>query len=76
MEEAALKARLTALARGEVQAQLTADGIDYELAAAWEDVSRSDGMLRVRAVYEITTDIAASRDALAEEVNETWKTVR
>ena len=76
VEEAALKARLTALARGEVQAQLTADGIDYELAAAWEDVSRSDGMLRVRAVYEITTDIAASRDALAEEVNETWKTVR
>ena len=76
VDEAALEATLTALARAELQAKLTADGIDYDLAAAWEDVSRSDGMLRVRAVYEIFTDIAVSRDALAEEVNETWKTVR
>ena len=76
VDEAALEATLTALARAEIQAKLTADGIDYELAAAWEDVSRTDGMLRVRAVYEIYTDIAASRDVLSEEVNETWKTVR
>ena len=76
VDEAALEERLTALARGEIQARLAADGIDYEPAAAWEDVSRADGMLRVRAVYEIFTDIAVSRDALAEEVNETWKTVR
>ena len=76
VDEAALEARLTALARAEIQAKLTADGIDYEPAAAWEDVSRADGMLRVRAVCEIYTDIAVSRDALSEEVNETWKTVR
>ena len=76
VDEAALEATLTALARAELQAKLTADGIDYELAAAWEDVSRSDGMLRVRAVYEIFTDIAVSRGVLSEEVNETWKTVR
>ena len=76
VDEAALEAQLTALARAELQAKLSADGIDYELAAAWEDVSRSGGMLRVRAVYEIFTDIAASRDVLSEEVNETWKTVR
>ena len=76
VDEAALEATLTALARAEIQAKLTADGIDYELAAAWEDVSRADGMLRVRAVYEIFTDIAASRDELSEEVNRTWKTVR
>ena len=76
VDEVALEARLTALARAELQAKLTADGIDYELAAAWEDVSRADGMLRVRAVYEVYTDIAVSRDALSEEVNETWKTVR
>ena len=76
VEETALEAQLIALARAELQAKLTADGIDYELAAAWEDVSRADGMLRVRAVYEIFTDIAASRDELSEEVNRTWKTVR
>ena len=76
VDEAALEATLTALARAELHAKLTADGIDYELAAAWEDVSRSDGMLRVRAVYEIFTDIAVSRGVLSEEVNETWKTVR
>ena len=76
VDEAALEATLTALARAELQAKLTADGIDYELAAVWEDVSRSDGMLRVRAVYEIFTDIAVSRGVLSEEVNETWKTVR
>ena len=76
VDEAALEATLTALARAEIQAKLTADGIDYELAAAWEDVSRTDGMLRVRAVYEIFTDIAASRNELSEEVNRTWKTVR
>ena len=76
VDEAALEATLTALARAELQAKLTADGIDYELAAVWEDVSRSDGMLRVRAVYEIFTDIAVSRGVLSEEVNESWKTVR
>ena len=76
VDEAALESTLTALARAELHAKLTADGIDYELAAAWEDVSRSDGMLRVRAVYEIFTDIAVSRGVLSEEVNETWKTVR
>ena len=76
VDEAALEATLTALARAELQAKLTAEGLDYELAAAWEDVSRSDGMLRVRAVYEIFTDIAVSRGVLSEEVNETWKTVR
>lgn len=76
VDEAALEVTLAALARAEIQSKLTADGIDYELAAAWEDVSRADGMLRVRAVYEIFTDIAASRDELSEEVNRTWKTVR
>ena len=76
VDEAALEAQLTSLARAELQAKLSADGIDYELAAAWEDVSRSGGMLRVRAVYEIFTDIAVSRDVLSEEVNRTWKTVR
>lgn len=76
VDEAALEEQLAALARAEIQAKLAADGIDYEPAAAWEDVSRADGMLRVRAVCEIYTDIAVSRDALSEEVNETWKTVR
>ena len=76
VDAAALEAHLTVLARGEIQAKLAADGIDYELASTWEDVSRADGMLRVRAVYEVYTDIAVSRDVLSEEVNETWKTVR
>ena len=76
VDEAALEAQLTTLAHAEIRSKLIADGIDYEPAAAWEDVSRADGRLRVRAVYEIYTDIAVSRDALSEEVNETWKTVR
>lgn len=76
VDSAALQAHLTALARAEAQAKLAADGIDCEIASGWEDVTQDGGRMCVRAVYEVYTDIAVSRDALSEEVNRTWKTVR
>ncbi len=56
--------------------KVAADGIDCEIASGWEDVTQDGGRMCVRAVYEVYTDIAVSRDALSEEVNRTWKTVR
>ena len=76
VDSAALQAHLTALARAEAQAKLAADDIDCEIASGWEDVTQDGGRMCVRAVYEVYTDIAVSRDALSEEVNRTWKTVR
>ncbi len=64
-----LRAQLAALARAEAMAKLSADGIEYELASAWEDDMQTGNQLRVRAVYEVYTDIAVTRDALTEEGN-------
>lgn len=63
-----LKARLSMLACADAQAQMSRDGIDYQNAKAWIDFTSKDDSLRARAVYEIYTDIAVTRDALIEEV--------
>ena len=48
--------------------KLSRDGIDYEIASDWTDAEEKNGVLRIRAVYEIYTDIAVTRDVLIEEV--------
>lgn len=67
-DETQLEARLTALAQAQARSRIAADSIQYERANQWTDVARAGGQMRVRAVYEVYTDIAATRDALIEEV--------
>ncbi len=59
-----LKARLISLAEADARARLARDGVRWELAEMWTDAEVEGNTLRVRAVYEITTDIAVTRDAL------------
>ena len=63
-DAAQLEARLTALAQAEARSKLIRDGIQWQNESAWTDAERSGNTLRVRAVYEIYTDIAVTRDAL------------
>ena len=64
-----LQEQLETLARAEVLAALAEDSIEYEIASQWTDAEQTDNILRLRAVYEIYTDIATTRDAFIEEVN-------
>ena len=64
-----LQGQLETLARADALAALSEASIKYETASHWTDASQSDNTLRLRAVYEIYTDIAATRDAFIEEVN-------
>ena len=64
-----LQSRLEALARANILAALSKDSIEYEIASQWTDTTQTDDTLRLRAVYEIYTDIATTRDAFIEEVN-------
>lgn len=65
---AALEARLSALSRAGALRKIAVSGADFDRAQSWTEASRADGFMTVRAVYEIYTDIAVTRDALTEEV--------
>ena len=65
-DAAQLEVRLAALALSEARSKLARDGIAWQDASAWTDAERNGNTLRVRAVYEIYTDIAVTRDALRE----------
>jgi len=65
----ALMARLVPLAQADARSRLSLLGPDtYEITDYWEEYTQTDSNLCVRTVYEITADIAVSRDALIEEV--------
>lgn len=64
----ALQAHLKALAHADAMQQLSRDNIQYQIASHWTDAQQNGNILRLRAFYEIYTDIAATRDALVEEV--------
>lgn len=66
-DAALLNAQLETLARSDALRRLPG-AAQYEIANSWTDARQEDGRLRVRAVYEIYTDIAVTRDALIEEV--------
>lgn len=68
MDPAQLEARLADLARAEALSAVARDRIQYEIASQWTDATRNGNTMRVRAIYEIYTDIAVTRDALTEEV--------
>lgn len=63
-----LQKQLEVLARADALKQLSGDGIPYQIASHWTDAKQDDNTLRLRAVYEIYTDIATTRDAFIEEV--------
>jgi len=64
-----LQRQLEVLSRADVLKALSQDAIEYEIASQWMDASQTGNTLRLRAVYEIYTDIATKRDAFIEEVN-------
>ena len=63
-DAARLEAGLTILAQAEARAKLTQDGIAWQEASVWTDIIKDENTLRIRAVYEIYTDIAVTRDEL------------
>jgi len=68
IEPEQLQKRLELLARADALNALSDDGIQYQIASHWTDAQQIDNILRLRAVYEIYTDIATTRDAFIEEV--------
>lgn len=63
-----LAAEITPLAVADARRSLAAGFGEYEIAANWLDIQNDNDTLRVRAVYELYTDIAVTRDAWTEEV--------
>ena len=63
-----LEAQLGALARADALRKLSGDAAQYKIANSWTDAWQEEDRLCVRAVYEVYTDIAVTRDALIEEV--------
>jgi len=75
VDTTALEQRLRALARAEAAAKIgNSVGNEFEIADFWVDITQDADSMLVRAVFEIYTDIAATRDAHIEEVYETWNT--
>lgn len=72
VDSSELRARLASLARADALAKMSRDGVEAQKILCWEDCAQEGNTLRVRAVYEICTDIATTRDALTEEVYATW----
>ena len=67
VDETQLKAQLGALALADAAVRLKSiDAGGFEVVRRWTDYERTDGgaRLRARAVVEITTDTAATREAL------------
>ena len=70
-----LERQLTLLARAEAAAKIeNSVGTEFEIADFWVDITQDADSMYARAVFEIYTDIAVTRDAHIEEVYETWKT--
>lgn len=63
-----LERQLSLFARADALRRIQAENSTYEIAASWLDRQISKDTLQIRAVYEIYTDIAVTRDALIEEV--------
>ncbi len=70
----ALQEKLAALARSEARSLITESGIaDAYIADYWENTEITETDMHVHAVYEIITDIAATRDDLTKEGHAAWK---
>lgn len=67
-EPKALESLLEPLARADARKALSSNKTPCQIASHWTDVNQTDNIMRLRAVYEIYTDIATTRDAFIEEV--------
>lgn len=68
LEPEILKKQLEPLARADALKGISTGNTPYQIASHWTDAQQDDNILRLRAVYEIYTDIATTRDAFIEEV--------
>lgn len=65
-----LQALLTPLAFADAALKLASEGPEaYEILDQWIDFSPVGGMLRARAVYEISANAAVTREALIDDAN-------
>ncbi len=67
IDEAGALYRAEALARADALSKIDIPENRYSILKSWVEKDINDHTLGVRAVYEISTDIAASRDELAKE---------
>lgn len=66
-DENQLLAELETLARADALARIDIPSGQFDIRESWLETDINEHTAGVRAVYEISTDIAASRDALAKE---------
>lgn len=59
-----LERQLLAIAQADALSKLAKDGIGFTIADSWHETVQNNNTLRLRAVYEVYTDIATTRDAL------------
>jgi len=62
LDPAQLEEKLLPVAQAEARMKIAGDGISAAPSAGWTDSLLTDSILHVRAVYEITGDIATTRD--------------
>ena len=67
INEATALRRAEALARADALSKINIPGSNCSILKSWVEKDINDPSPGVRAVYEISTDIAVSRDALAKE---------
>lgn len=66
LDPAQLEKQLLPVAQAEARMKIAGDGIVAAPSAAWTDCSRTGSILHVRAVYEITSDIATTREYISD----------
>ena len=69
VDESAALRQMEALARADALSKIDIPDNQYTISESWLEKDISSRSIGVRAVYEISTDIAVSRDALAKEEN-------
>ena len=67
VDESAALRQAEALARADALSKINIPSDKYAIRESWLDKNITDRTIGLRAVYEISTDIAVSRDALAKE---------
>lgn len=70
MDESVLRAQLGVLARAEALASLGRENISATQATSWEECTRQENVLHVRAVYEVSMDIAVTREEIKSQSEE------
>lgn len=70
LDEPTLRAQLGRLARAQALAALDREDISAAEATSWEECTRQGNEIRVRAVYEVSMNIAVTRDEIKSQSEE------